>query len=179
MSLPEEVASQLNSRVQRINVLQKLVLQEKVNLGAKALGTISKPEIDAINEEIREFLLGLLAEELGNGASETNPFEALGIDMTPEKAQALDSLLERMVSKAASIAPIPRGDESPVTQPLPPPSPRAVAPNGQRILSPVLAALKASVGGEDEWEKLPPEERNRRVKDLERQAAITYQPNTK
>lgn len=172
MSLPEEVASQLNSKVQRINVLQKLVLQEKVHLGAKPLGTSAKNEIDLINEEVREFLLGLLASELGTAGSEDqDPFEAIGIEMTPEKAQALNALLDRMVAPKVL-------EQEENQQRLPPPSPRAFAPK-ERILSPVLAALRSRAGGDEEWEKLSSEERSRRIKEIEKQSAITYNPTTK
>jgi len=176
MSLPEEFQSQLNSKVTRINVLQKLVLQERTNLGAKALGTLAKSEIDIINEEVRQFLLGLLADELGELKDDAakDPFQSVGISMTPEKARALDALLERMTAPKVMRAADSEPDPTPASQPAP-----AVmrSPSGQRVLSPVLSALKNAAGGEDEWSKLPPEERARRVKEMERSASITYTPS--
>ena len=178
MSLSEEVAKQLHRKIERINVLQKLVMQDRLNLKTKNLSSASpssEDEIAAINEEVRKFLLDLLSRELGDAEDLADAafevFARLGIRMTTDKARALDALLDRMVTKASAPAPV---VDAPTPEPAPAPATTLPRPTGQRVLSPVLQALKQAAGGEDEWAKLPPDERARRIKDLERSSAITY-----
>jgi hypothetical protein len=154
-AIPEEVANDLSAKVARINVLQRLILQDDfISLRGKEFAK----QLEAcgpINEEIREFLLDLLNQELGVGAGD--PFARIGIDMTPEKASALDKLLTRMTQAANAPQQAPA-----VAQPEAPPAPRRLSP------------LEIAAGGADAFRNLSTEEKVRLAKEQEQKATITY-----
>jgi hypothetical protein len=170
MPLPEAIATDLNAKVMRINVLQKLLLQERLNLKAKELGKtdLAKATIEAINEEVRDHLLGLLGNELGGATDVADPFEAVGVEMTPEKADALNAILTRVTGGSRSTEENPAVAAEPQVS-SPAPRPPSVAPRT------ILDHLRASVGGDDAWLQLSPEDRAAKVKELEQQSKITYQ----
>lgn len=156
MSLPEELTSALTSKVERINILQKVVMQERINLKSKRLG--SDEQVEQLNEQVRAFLFGLLEEELGLAAA--SPEVAPGLQLSSEKTEALNILLERMVTKR----------EAPSAQPV-------VAPR-RPASSPILDAIKAQLGGNEAWLKLTPAQRAAEIKKMEANSQIDYTPVT-
>jgi hypothetical protein len=151
MSLPEDFAKQLAAKVGRINVLQKLVLQERISLKAKGLGDVDI--LGAINEEVRGFLRQLLERELGLGAEPTT-------GLSQEKLKALDTLLDKLSTRTSRpTPPIPLPSDGVPSENAPLPAPRKI--------SPVMEAVMAQVGGEDAWRSLPADERTRMVKELQ------------
>jgi hypothetical protein len=99
----QEVFNPLDRKIERINVLRSL-------MGASFLDSsedeLSQLVAEEVNAEIRDFIVSLLNVELGIKPVATLT-EAVSTLLTPEKAQALDWLLQRITALANNPASMP------------------------------------------------------------------------
>jgi hypothetical protein len=130
----ELVFNPLDRKIERINVLRSL-------MGASFLDSsddeLSQLVAEEVNAEIRDFIVSLLNVELGIKPV-ADLAESVSTLLTPEKAQALDWLLQRITALAnnpASVAP-----PAPFVAPVPNVAPSVDAPptsNVESIHSPL------------------------------------------
>lgn len=139
----------LAEKVDRINELRSLLTRSSILWAGGATAKYDGGVRGTLDTEVKNFLANLLRKELG---IEIESEQVVGLNLTPEKVEALNTLLDKLIAKksAPEAAPTPM---PPARRPSPP--------------SMVLQALHEQAGGAAAWQALPPEQRAEMMKEFQ------------